>query len=128
MPRIGPTDGSWKPGQSGNPRGTSLISEAARAIRMSSREHIHELYWQMLNMNCAQVTQKLLDPDINIVEACIIKAILHDMEEGSTKTIESMMNRVIGKPKETHEIMGKMTIEDIVSASYKSIGAEKKSE
>jgi len=122
MPLDKPNQTSWKKGQSGNPHGSKpKVSNAAMAIRFASKEHIHELYWKLLNANKIEVQEILANPTISVIEACILTAIIKDMEIGETKTIERMMDRVIGKPVNNIEHSGSVSLENLLEASYKKI-------
>ena len=73
------------------------------AIRIESKERVAELYWRVLNMTRAQILDRLNESP-TMFEESILFSILHDAAKGQTDTIDTMLNRVLGHPKESIDI------------------------
>lgn len=63
-----------------------------------------------------EVVERLNDPNVTLIEEAYLRAIISDIECGSTATIEKMLDRVFGKAVQV--VSGKVevkTLEDLVS-------------
>jgi hypothetical protein len=73
------------------------------AIRVESKERVAELYWRVLNMTRSEILDRVNESP-TMFEECILFAILRDSEKGQTDTIDTMLNRVLGNPKDSIDI------------------------
>lgn len=94
----------FKKGQSGNPNGrpksyvTGLkdIGYNMTEINMSIRN--------MLSMNINELKAVFENPDATILEKTVAGAMRKSLEKGSLYSIETLLSRVFGKPKETADV------------------------
>lgn len=94
----------FKKGKSGNPNGrpksyVTLLKDYGynmTEINMSIRN--------MLSMNINQLREVFENPDATILEKTVAGAMRKSLEKGSLYSIETLLSRVFGKPKETADI------------------------
>lgn len=106
----------WVKGQTGNPNGQPKIHEEIKQIMVNSRETVARLYWSCVNLNKEQLAERLRQ-NPSVFEEGILRAIIKDMEKGQMITLEKLMDRVIGKPKEYIELDASVSTEKAVDVS-----------
>lgn len=94
------------PGRTGNPNGRPKLPPEVKAIRYCSKETVAKLYWDVVNMNRQEVERRLADPTLSLFERNVLAAIVKDISKGVITTIEKLMERVLGKPKEVIHLDG----------------------
>lgn len=80
-----------------------MSKKALKSIRIESKERVAELYWRCLNMTRAQILDRINESP-TMFEECVLFSILRDATRGQTTTIDTMLNRVLGNPKELIEL------------------------
>jgi hypothetical protein len=106
----------WVKGETGNPNGQPKIPEEIKQIKVNSRETVARLYWSCVNLNKEELAARLKQ-NPSIFEEGILRAIIKDMEKGQMITLEKIMDRVIGKPKEYIELDASVSTEKSVDVS-----------
>jgi len=102
MAKIDPVEQyQWKPGQSGNPRGRprKIFSRFKNAGYKLSE--VNDTIQYLVQLSEAEIKDILKRQDITVLEKTVCKAILKSLKNGSLYSIETLLSRVYGKPKET---------------------------
>ena len=111
----------YKPGQSGNPNGrprkyVSLLKEQGYKLA-----EINDTIQAMMSMDLEELKTVWDNPKATILEKTIAAAMRKSLEKGSLYSLETLLTRVYGKPKETvdtnnkTEFTGKIQVEVITS-------------
>lgn len=87
-----------------------------KLIRIESKEKVAELYWQCLNMTHAQILDRV-NEQITMFENCILHAILFDHARGKIDTLNTMLNRILGNPKDSIDIKAEVKTESKLDIS-----------
>ena len=95
---------SFKKGQSGNPNGrpkkyVTLLKESGYNMT-----EIGITIKKMLAMNIDQLKEIFDNPESSILEKTIAGAMNKSLKNGSLYSIETLLSRVFGKPKESADI------------------------
>jgi hypothetical protein len=91
-------------GQSGNPNGRPrkyVTSLKAQGYRLSE---INDTIQAMMSMNSEELKSVYDNPDATILEKTIANAMNKSLIKGSLYSLETLLTRVYGKPKEQAEI------------------------
>lgn len=95
-----------KPGERLNPSGQQKVPPIVKAIRISSKETVARLYWDVVNLTEEQIKHRLTHPMLTLLERNILAAVLKDVSRGTITTVEKLMERTLGKPKEVINLEG----------------------
>lgn len=107
----------FKPGESGNPNGrprkyVSLLREQGYAI-----SEVNDCIQVMMSMTMEELKEVWDNPKATVLEKTIASAIRKSIEKGSLYSIETLLTRVYGKPKEQQEMTGTQTIKVVYERS-----------
>jgi poly-beta-hydroxyalkanoate depolymerase len=110
----------WQVGQSGNPNGrprkyTSLLKEQGYKI-----SEINDTIQAMMQMTLDELKEVWDNPNATILEKTIANAMRRSLERGSLYSVETLLTRVYGKPKETQQVQSDSRIE-VVFVNGKTI-------
>jgi len=110
----------YKPGQSGNPNGrprkyVSLLKEQGYKLA-----EINDTIQAMMSMDLEELKTVWDNPKATILEKTIAAAMRKSLEKGSLYSLETLLTRVYGKPKEQMDIQTDNRIE-IVFVDGKTI-------
>jgi hypothetical protein len=110
----------FKPGQSGNPNGrprkyVSLLKEQGYKLA-----EINDTIQAMMSMDLDELKTVWDNPKATILEKTIAAAMRKSLEKGSLYSLETLLTRVYGKPKEQMDIQTDNRIE-IVFVDGKTI-------
>jgi poly-beta-hydroxyalkanoate depolymerase len=110
----------YKPGQSGNPNGrprkyVSLLKEQGYKLA-----EINDTIQAMMSMDLDELKTVWDNPKATILEKTIAAAMRKSLEKGSLYSLETLLTRVYGKPKEQMDIQTDNKIE-IVFVDGKTI-------
>lgn len=94
----------FKPGQSGNPNGrprkyVSLLKEQGYKLA-----EINDTIQAMMSMDLEELKTVWDNPKATILEKTIAAAMRKSLEKGSLYSLETLLTRVYGKPKEQMDI------------------------
>lgn len=94
----------FKPGESGNPNGrprkyVSLLKEQGYKL-----SQINDTIQAMMAMDITELKEVYENPKATILEKTVANAMKKSLEKGSLYSLETLLTRVFGKPKETVDI------------------------
>lgn len=97
-------------GQSGNPNGrprkyVSLLKEQGYKL-----SEINDTIQAMMSMDLDELKSVWDNPKATILEKTIANAMKKSLEKGSLYSLETLLTRVFGKPKENADVKTEMTI------------------
>ena len=100
----------WEKGVSGNPAGrpkkyVTLLKEQGYRLH-----EINDTIQAMLSMDLDELKEVWQNPKATILEKTIANAMRKSLEKGSLYSIETLLTRVYGKPKENADVKSEITI------------------
>ena len=102
------TGNTWKKGQSGNPKGQPRkLASQLKLIGYTKAEAANTIN-AMLAMNIIELRELFENPNATILEKTIAAALKKSLEKGSLYSVDSLLSRTHGKPKEMVELNGKI--------------------
>lgn len=95
---------NWEKGESGNPNGrprkyVSLLKEQGYKL-----SEINDSIQAMMAMDLEELKQVWDNPKATVLEKTIANAMRKSLEKGSLYSLETLLTRVYGKPKEQMDI------------------------
>ena len=91
-------------GQSGNPNGRPRKYVSALKAQGYRLSEINDTIQAMMSMNSEELKSVYDNPDATILEKTIANAMNKSLVKGSLYSLETLLTRVYGKPKEQAEI------------------------
>lgn len=89
-----------KPGQVLNPIGGRAHSPEKKALKKLTTEHLKEVADIILEGNLEKLKALVTDPNTSVLKVWIAKAAATAIQKGDINTLETILNRSIGKVKE----------------------------
>ena len=110
----------WEKGVSGNPNGrpkkyVTLLREQGYKL-----SEINDTIQTMLQMDLDELKEVWDNPKATILEKTIANAMRKSLEKGSLYSVETLLTRLYGKPKETQQVQTDSRIE-VVFVNGKTI-------
>lgn len=96
----------FKTGNLANPKGAGAHKKALAAVRKMTHEELAETCELILNSNRMELQAVLDDPTTPMLKVNLISAIMADTQKGLTYTVDRLLERIVGKPKERIELSG----------------------
>lgn len=90
----------FKPGQSGNPNGRPPMPKEINRFKKLTIEELEELGSVLMRSTKAEIDDILKDPAESQIRVIVAKALMLAASEGNFNMLDSILNRVIGRPKE----------------------------
>jgi hypothetical protein len=111
---------NWEKGESGNPKGrprkyVSLLKEQGYKL-----SEINDSIQAMMSMTIEELKAVWDNPQATVLEKTVAHAMRKSLEKGSLYSLETLLTRVYGKPKEQMDINTDNKVE-IVFVEGKSI-------
>lgn len=106
------SDHGFKKGQSGNPNGRPRKFVCVLKEQGYKQSEINDTIQVMMAMTVDELKSVWNNPDATVMEKTIASAIKKSIEKGSLYSLETLLTRVYGKPKEQVDLTntGEMTI------------------
>jgi hypothetical protein len=111
MPKP-PDHTKFKPGESGNPNGRPRKYVSTLREQGYKLSEINDCIQVMMAMTIEELKEAFENPTATVLEKTIAAAIKRSIEKGSLYSIETLLSRVYGKPKESvdMDIQGEVTV------------------
>ena len=94
----------WKPGESGNPKGRPKKPVLTMKVEGYKLAEINDTIQMMVGMTAPELLKVWENPKATILERTIASALRKSIEKGNLDSVETLLNRVYGKPKEKVDI------------------------
>lgn len=106
MATAKPRGRSFPKGQSGNPKGSSRKSKELGHIKRLTVEQVAEVGSLLLENNRRAMLELAQSEDKPFMQVWTASLMLKGYAQGSPQIYAAIMDRIIGRPKETKEITG----------------------
>jgi hypothetical protein len=94
---------SWKKGQSGNPNGRPRKFVVLLKELGYNKQDIDTTIQNMMAMTLDELAEVFKDKDSTVLEKTVANAIKRGIEKGTLYSLETLLNRVYGQPKQEVE-------------------------
>ena len=91
----------WGKGQSGNPNGRPKKWVSSLSESGYKRSEVNDCILVMMAMNMEELKDAYENPNATALEKTVAGAIRKSITKGSLYSIETLLDRVLGKPKES---------------------------
>ena len=105
----------WKKGQSGNPAGRPKKIVSILGQQGYKLSQVNDTIQIMLMMTIKELKVIFDNPDATILEKTIAGAMVNSLKKGSLYSVETLLTRIYGKPKETSAVTTNGKIEFIIT-------------
>lgn len=100
----------WKKGESGNPAGRPRKMVSKMKMEGYKLTEINDTIQTMVSMNLVELKDVWDNPNATILEKTIAGALRKSLEQGELDSVETLLNRVYGRPKEKMEVLSQSII------------------
>lgn len=108
MVRKPPANGvKFKPGQSGNPKGSSAKARSIGKLSRLTAEQVAEVGTMILGNDRAALKKLGEDPKASVLQVWMAGLVVNSMTKGESRTFTAVMDRIVGRAKETVELSGR---------------------
>lgn len=94
----------WKKGESGNPKGRPKKPVLQMKVAGYKLAEINDTIQAMCSMTLEQLREIWENPNATLLERTIASSLRKGIEKGNLDSLETLMNRVYGKPNEKLDI------------------------
>jgi hypothetical protein len=101
MAGKGQIEPRWEKGESGNPNGRPKKYVSALKEQGYKNSEINDCILVMISMDLDELKEVWQNPRATILEKTIANALRKSLEKGSLYSIEVLLSRAVGKPKES---------------------------
>lgn len=105
----------WKKGQSGNPAGRPKKIVSILGQQGYKLSQVNDTIQIMLMMTIKELKVIYDNPDATILEKTIAGAMVNSLKKGSLYSLETLLTRIYGKPKETSTVTNDGKIEFVIT-------------
>lgn len=97
----------WKKGESGNPKGRPQKPVLQLKKAGYKLHEINDTIQTLLNLTVEELKEVWDNPNATLLERTIASAIRKGIEKGNLDSVETLLNRVYGKPKDSLDVTTK---------------------
>jgi hypothetical protein len=90
----------WEKGESGNPKGRPKKLVPSMKIEGYKLTEINDTIQSIISMTVEELKMIWDNPNSTILEKTVAGALRKSLEKGNLESVETLINRVYGKPKE----------------------------
>jgi hypothetical protein len=94
----------WEKGESGNPKGRPKKPVLQMKVEGYKLHEINDTIQAMCSMDLEQLRKIWENPKSTVLERTIASSLRKGIEKGSLQNVETLLDRVYGKPKEKVDI------------------------
>jgi hypothetical protein len=94
----------WDKGESGNPKGRPKKPVLQMKVEGYKLAEINDTIQMMVGMTAGELLKVWENPKATILERTIASALRKSIEKGNLDSVETLLNRVYGKPNEKLDI------------------------
>ncbi len=102
----------FKKGQSGNPKGSKKTTVTLLKQQGLNKNDIYNAIVNMIGLTKDELKKIRDDKNSEVYKVVIAGAIVRDIEKRRIYTIESIFDRVFGKPTQKQQVSGGLTIKN----------------
>jgi hypothetical protein len=110
----------WEKGESGNPAGRSRGVVSQLKIDGYKLAEINATILMCMNMTIDELKGVYTNPDATILEKTVANAMFSSLKKGSLYSLDTLLSRVFGKPKESTTIIDETVSEIVISYEAKN--------
>jgi hypothetical protein len=99
----------WEKGESGNPKGRPKKLVPSMKIEGYKLTEINDTIQSIISMNLEELKEVWNNPNSTVLEKTVAGALRKSLEKGNLESVETLLNRVYGKPKEKLDVESKGT-------------------
>lgn len=103
-------DTKFRAGKSGNPNGRPRKYVSQLREQGYKLSEVNDAIQALMAMNIEELKEVYQNPNATILEKTIANAMKKSLEKGSLYSLETLLTRVYGKPKENADVKTEMTI------------------
>lgn len=105
--KYGGTLKIWEKGESGNPKGRLKKLVPSMKVEGYKLTEINDTIQSIISMTMDELKDVWNNPKSTILEKTVAGALKKSLEKGNLESVETLINRVYGKPKEKIDIESK---------------------
>jgi hypothetical protein len=94
----------WEKGESGNPKGRPKKLVPSMKVEGYKLTEINDTIQSIISMTVEELKHVWDNPNSTILEKTVAGALRKSLEKGNLESVETLINRVYGKPKEKIEM------------------------
>jgi hypothetical protein len=94
----------WEKGESGNPKGRPKKLVPSMKVEGYKLTEINDTIQSIISMTVEELKKVWDNPKSTILEKTVAGALKKSLEKGNLESVETLINRVYGKPKEKIEM------------------------
>lgn len=96
----------FKRGNNANPRGAGAHNQVKKSLKKLTETTLIDIITQVLLVDPTHL-KELSQQNPNVIKTTFAAALLNDINKGKTDTLSSLLDRLLGKPKDRVEMTGK---------------------
>lgn len=96
-----PKKSLFKKGQTGNPNGRPTVPKEIREFKKLTAQQVEEIVSTLLYATETDIKDLLANPEASQLKRIVASILMATFESGNMTQFDQLLNRVIGKPKET---------------------------
>jgi hypothetical protein len=110
MPKIPPIGKRFQPGQVANPLGGKAHNPVVKAIKRMTNDDLADVGSLILAGNKEALKEAIYNPETPNLKLWLCTSALRAIERGDDSTLLALLDRILGKVKDTSEVKQEITI------------------